>query len=67
MAPGNDDGAADGESAAKERERRERRAILDQMTAEADALGLYDDPPADYRAALKSARRRRRRGAPEST
>lgn len=34
MAPAEDRGAAGGESTAKERERRERRAILDQMTAE---------------------------------
>lgn len=66
MAPGNDSGAADGESGAKERERRERRAVLDQMTAEAEALGLYDDPPPDYPAALKGARRRRSRGASDS-
>lgn len=66
MAPGQDRGAAGSESEAKERERRERRAILDQMTAEAEELGLYDDPPPDYRAALDDARRGRSRGAPES-
>lgn len=48
---------------AKDREPRERRAILDQMSAEAEELGLYDDPPPDYRAALKDARRRRSRGS----
>ncbi len=38
---------------------RDRRAILDQMLADAEELGLYDDPPPDYTAALKAARRRR--------
>ncbi|MGH9030582.1 MAG: hypothetical protein ACRDZV_00515 [Acidimicrobiia bacterium] len=51
------------DASAEERERRKRRAILDQLTAEAEELGLYDDPPPDYRAALKDARRRQSRGA----
>ena len=67
MTPEQDGGAAEGESTATERERRERRAILDQMTAEAEELGLYDDPPPDDRAALRDARRGRSRGAPDST
>ena len=41
------------------RQRADRRAALDQMTEEASELGLYDDPPPDYAAALKQARRRR--------
>lgn len=41
------------------RRRADRRAALDQMTEEASELGLYDDPPPDYTAALKQARRRR--------
>lgn len=67
MDPAEDRVAAESESAAKERERGKRRAILDQMTAEAEELGLYDDPPPNYRAALRNARRRRSRGASEST
>ncbi len=43
--------------------RRERRALLDQMTRDAEEMGLYDDPPPDYRAALKKARRRRGSGS----
>jgi hypothetical protein len=35
------------------RQRVDRRAALDQMTEEASELGLYDDPPPDYTAALK--------------
>ncbi len=41
------------------RQRRERRAILDELTQEASELGLYDDPPPDYAGALQKARRRR--------
>lgn len=41
------------------RQRRERRATLDQITEDASELGLYDDPPPDYATALKEARRRR--------
>lgn len=66
MAPGQDRGAVGSESEARERKRRERRAILDQMTTEAEELGLYDDPPPVDRAALDDARTRRSRGAPES-
>lgn len=45
----------------EQQERRERRAILDQMMAEAEEMGLYDDPPPDYLAALGRARHRRAR------
>jgi len=47
------------------RRRDEQRAALNQLTEEASALGLYDGSPADYAAALKSARRRRARPASE--
>jgi excisionase family DNA binding protein len=43
----------------QQRRRAERRAALNQLTEEAGELGLYDDTPADYASALKSARRRR--------
>lgn len=43
------------------RRREERRAALNQLTAEASELGLYEGSPADYATALKSARRRRAR------
>lgn len=66
MTSAEDPGSADDESA-EERDRRERRAILDQLTAEAEELGLYDDPPPDYRSALKDARRRRSQEAAAST
>jgi len=39
--------------------RAERRAVLDQLTEQAGELGFYDDTPADYATALKSARQRR--------
>ncbi|MDP1821391.1 MAG: hypothetical protein Q8K58_16050 [Acidimicrobiales bacterium] len=51
--------AAGSDSDVEQRVRRERRAILDRMMAEAEEMGLYDDPPPDYRAALRRARRRR--------
>ena len=38
----------------------DRRAVLDRMTAEATAAGLYDGTPADYAEALRAARRSRR-------
>lgn len=41
------------------RRRAERRAVLNQLTEEAGELGLYEDTPADYEAALQAARRRR--------
>lgn len=44
------------------RRRDERRAALNQLTEEASELGLYEGSPADYAAALKSARRQRRDG-----
>lgn len=67
MAAADDDVTPESDSEADERERRERRALLDELTREAEEMGLYDDPPPDYRAALKEARRRRARssGAPE--
>jgi excisionase family DNA binding protein len=43
------------------RRRDERRAALNQLTEEASELGIYEGSPADYAAALKSARRRRAR------
>ena len=43
------------------RRREERRAILNELTQEAQSLGLYDGTPEDYAAALRSARRRRNR------
>jgi excisionase family DNA binding protein len=43
----------------QERRRAERRATLNQLTEEAAELGLYDESPEKYAAALKSARRRR--------
>jgi excisionase family DNA binding protein len=43
----------------QQRRRAERRAALNQLTEEADELGLYDDTPADYGTALRTARRRR--------
>lgn len=43
------------------RRRDEQRAALNQLTEEASELGLYEGSPADYAAALKSARRRRAR------
>lgn len=45
----------------QQRRRAERHVTLDQLTEEAGELGLYDGSPADYAAALKSARRRRAR------
>jgi hypothetical protein len=45
----------------QQRRRAERGATLNQLTVEAGELGLYDGSPADYAAALKSARRRRAR------
>lgn len=67
MAAADDHVTAESDSEAEERERRERRSILDELTREAEEMGLYDDPPPDYMAALKEARRRRARGstAPE--
>lgn len=47
------------------RRRDERRAAMNQLTEEASELGLYEGSPADYTAALKSARRRRARPASE--
>lgn len=47
----------------RERQRTERRAILDRMTEEASEAGLYDDTMADYAAALKRARKRSAREA----
>ncbi len=35
-----------------------QRAALDELTAEASALGLYEDSATDYTAALESTRRR---------
>lgn len=66
MTSAEDPGSSHGASA-EEREHRNRRAILDQLTAEAEALGLYDDPPPDYRSALRDARRRRSQNASAST
>lgn len=51
-----DPSAGDGDANARDQQRRERRAILNQMMAEAEELGLYDDPPRDYRPALKDPR-----------
>ena len=45
--------------------RQERQATLNRLTEEAGELGLYEGSPADYAAALKSARRRRARSARE--
>ena len=42
----------------QQRRRAKRRAALNQLTEEAGELGLYDGTPADYAAALRSARRR---------
>lgn len=64
MAPTEDGQADEVDISMEERQRRERRALLDEMTREAEEMGLYDDPPPDYRAALKEARRRRGSGAP---
>lgn len=44
----------------QQRRRAERRATLNELTEEAGNLGLYDGSPADYAAALQSARRRSR-------
>jgi hypothetical protein len=63
MAPTEDDQADEVDASVEERQRRERRALLDELTREAEEMGLYDDPPPDYRAALKEARRRRARGS----
>ncbi len=41
------------------RRQEEQRAALNELTEESSRLGLYDGTPADYVAALKSARRRR--------
>lgn len=67
MAAADDDVTAESDPEAVERERRERRALLDELTREAEEMGLYDDPLPDYREALKEARHRRARGstAPE--
>lgn len=67
MAAADDHVTAESDSEAEERERRERRALLDELTREAEEMGLYDHPPPDYRTALKEARHRRARGsgAPE--
>ena len=43
----------------QQRRRAERRSALNQLTEEAGELGLYEGAPADYAAALRSARRRR--------
>lgn len=64
MAPTEDDQADEVDASVEERQRRERRALLDELTREAEEMGLYDDPPPDYRAALEVARRRRARGTP---
>jgi excisionase family DNA binding protein len=45
----------------QQRRREERRGVLNQLTEEAGRLGLYEGTPADYSAALRSARRRRNR------
>lgn len=39
--------------------RRERRDALNELTEQASELGLYDDPPRDYAAALAEVRRSR--------
>jgi excisionase family DNA binding protein len=49
----------------QQRRQAERRFALNQLTEEASELGLYDGSPADYAAALQSARRRRARPSPE--
>ncbi|MDQ6946911.1 MAG: excisionase family DNA-binding protein, partial [Actinomycetota bacterium] len=49
----------------QERRRAERRAALNQLTAEAGELGLYDGSAAEYATALRSARRRRGRSSGE--
>jgi len=41
-----------------ERRGEQRRAALDQMTAEASAAGLYGGRPEEYAAALKKVRKR---------
>jgi excisionase family DNA binding protein len=43
----------------QERRRAERRHALNELTSDADELGISDGSPEDYAAALKSARRRR--------
>ena len=43
----------------QERRRAERRHALNELTSDADDLGISDGSPEDYAAALKSARRRR--------
>jgi excisionase family DNA binding protein len=43
----------------QQRRRAERRVALNQLTEEADELGLYEGTPADYATALRTARRRR--------
>ena len=45
MAAADDHVTAESDSEAEERERRERRALLDELTREAEEMGLYDDPP----------------------
>jgi excisionase family DNA binding protein len=49
----------------QQRRRTERRSVLDQLTKEASGLGLNDGTPADYAAALRSARRRHAGLGPE--
>lgn len=63
MVDGDDGGEDEGHVAEDELRRRERRALLDQMTRDAEEMGLYDDPAPDYRAALKAARHRRGRSS----
>jgi hypothetical protein len=63
MVDGDDGGEDEGHVAEDEVRRRDRRALLDQMTGDAEEMGLYDDPPPDYRAALKAARHRRGRSS----
>jgi excisionase family DNA binding protein len=43
----------------QERRRQDRRGALDELTAEAQDLGLYDLQPQDYESALDEARRKR--------
>lgn len=62
-----DDVTAESDSEADARERRERRALLDELTREAEEMGLYDDPPPDYRTALKKTRKRRSQETSPST
>lgn len=45
----------------QQRRRAQRRAALDELTEEAGEAGIYDGTPADYAAALRSARHRRAR------